>query len=173
MANTLILISSVTVGAGGSASIDFTSIPSTYTDLKLVYSLRNNRTDGNSGYGYITLNSSTASFTVRGFYDTGNGGIATDITTSNYFAYGINTDLLTASIFSNGELYICNYAGSTNKPWYSDNAGESAEATNPFREIHAGVWANSAAITSISLTTQSTKVFKQYSTAYLYGIKNS
>jgi hypothetical protein len=33
MAITYTLISSVTVGAGGAASMSFTSIPSTYTDL--------------------------------------------------------------------------------------------------------------------------------------------
>jgi hypothetical protein len=33
MANTYTLISSVTVGSGGAANIEFTSIPQTYTDL--------------------------------------------------------------------------------------------------------------------------------------------
>jgi len=36
MANTLKKIQTVTVGSGGAASIEFTSIPQTYTDLKLV-----------------------------------------------------------------------------------------------------------------------------------------
>ena len=33
MANTYVAIATVTVGSGGAASIDFTSIPATYTDL--------------------------------------------------------------------------------------------------------------------------------------------
>ena len=40
MADTYTLISSVTVGAGGASSIDFTSIPATYTDLLVKFSLR-------------------------------------------------------------------------------------------------------------------------------------
>lgn len=173
MANTFTLLSSVTAGVGGTASMDFTSIPQTYTDLKFVFSLRNNRSDGNSGYLYVTFNSSSSSFSHRSMYDTGNGGIASATDSTNNVAYGIGTDFLTASIFSNGELYICNYTGSTNKSWYLDNAGESNQLVNPFREYHAGLWSNTAAITSVSFTTQSTKVFNQYSTVYLYGIKNT
>ena len=33
MANTFVLLASTTVGSGGASSIDFTSIPATYTDL--------------------------------------------------------------------------------------------------------------------------------------------
>ena len=40
MPDTFIKIASVTVGSGGASSIDFTSIPSTYTDLVVVHSLR-------------------------------------------------------------------------------------------------------------------------------------
>ena len=43
MANTYELISSVTVGAGGTTSVSFASIPQTYTDLKLVGSARGSR----------------------------------------------------------------------------------------------------------------------------------
>ena len=40
MAVTHNLISTITVGSGGAASIDFTSIPQTYTDLLVKISLR-------------------------------------------------------------------------------------------------------------------------------------
>ena len=36
-------IATVTVGAGGAASIDFTSIPGTYTDLLVLISARSTR----------------------------------------------------------------------------------------------------------------------------------
>jgi len=42
MPNTMTLIASSTVGAGGSTAITFSSIPSTYTDLVIKHSLRNN-----------------------------------------------------------------------------------------------------------------------------------
>ena len=40
MAKVFKALSTVTVGAGGAASIDFTSIPSTYTDLQILCSLK-------------------------------------------------------------------------------------------------------------------------------------
>ena len=40
MATTFTKIASVTVGSGGASSIDFTSIPSTYTDLCVKLSTR-------------------------------------------------------------------------------------------------------------------------------------
>ena len=46
MAGTYKLIGSVTVGAGGAANIDFTSIPSTYTDLAIKVSYRSTATPG-------------------------------------------------------------------------------------------------------------------------------
>jgi hypothetical protein len=43
MAATYKLIETVTVGSGGAANIEFTSIPQTYTDLKLVISGKNDK----------------------------------------------------------------------------------------------------------------------------------
>lgn len=173
MANTYYLIGSSTVGSGGSSSISFTSIPQTYTDLKFVLSLRNNRSDGNAGYMYVSLNGSTTSFSYVTLYDTGGGGVASYKDVDNTVSFGIDTDLMTANVFSNTEFYVPTYTGSTNKSWYCDNVSESNQSSNPWRQITAGLWSNTAAITSVTFTTQSGKVFKEFSTAYLYGIKNS
>ena len=63
--NTFTLIASSTVGAGGASSIDFTSIPSTFTDLCLEASLRSDK----PSYGFsnfnITINGSSSTFTVK------------------------------------------------------------------------------------------------------------
>ena len=58
--NTYVLLSSVTVGAGGASSINFTSIPATYTDLVLKISARTNSTGAGSTYK-ISLNGSSSS----------------------------------------------------------------------------------------------------------------
>jgi len=46
MATTYTLISSVTVGSGGAATMTFSSIPQTYTDLLVRVSARNTSTSG-------------------------------------------------------------------------------------------------------------------------------
>jgi len=51
----MVAIQTVTVGSGGAANIEFTSIPQTYTDLVVVLSLRNNRSTA-IGYPRFTVN---------------------------------------------------------------------------------------------------------------------
>ena len=167
MANTYTLISSVTVGAGGASSIDFTSIPATYTDLVLKVSARNSSTGANNLL--FTFNSSTSSFTMRQLYGTGAAaGSAT--TPARYAGQYTGTDM-TASTFSSVDVYIPNYAGSNNKSYSIDDTTEN-NATTSYAALSAGLWSNTAALTSITFALTGGSL-AQYSTAYLYGIKNS
>lgn len=159
------LISTVTVGAGGAASIDFTSIPGTFTDLMLTYSLRTTQATVSTSVT-LTLNSSASNFTMRGLY--GNGSTATAFTGTTYAgeACGANA---TASTFSNNSLYISNYSGNLNKPYCIDSVSESNTATSTITMIDSGLWSITSAITALSIVASS-GTFVQYSTASLYGI---
>ena len=165
MANTYVKIATVTVGAGGSAAMDFTSIPSTYTDLVIKACARTNKASVFDDIA-ISFNSSTTSFTGRELY--GDGSAAASITTSRAasIATGANA---TASTFGNSEIYIPNYAGSANKSFSVDGVQET-NATTAYAIMIAGLWSNTAAITSIGLTPLVGTLFSQYSTATLYGI---
>lgn len=166
MANTFELISSVTVGAGGAASIDFTSIPSTYTDLVLELSTRDSVAAIASACS-IAFNGSTSSFT--GLYLQGSGaGVATGSLAR--FIGNNDSASATASTFANISVYIPNYAGATNKSFSVDAVTEN-NATTSYTNLNAGLWSNTAAINQITLTPAS-GTFVQYSTAYLYGVKN-
>jgi len=167
MATTYEAIATVTVGSGGAANIEFTNIPATYTDLKLVYSGRDNRNDTQNGVN-ISLNGSTSNFTGRQLQ--GNGSAAASFNIARFVSYnnGANS---TANTFANAEIYFPNYASSNYKSFSSD-AVEENNATTAFTFLSAGLWSNTAAITSITLTPDSAN-FVQYSTATLYGIKNS
>ena len=171
MANTFTLIASSTVGVLGAASIDFTSIPSTYTDLCLKVSARGTAT-ANTVNCYATFNSSASGYTDRLLY--GNGSVAgslSNISTTSLFIGDIPAANYTANTFSGKDTYIPNYAGSTYKSVSLDNVTEN-NATASYAELDAGLWSNTAAITSISLSVSSGN-FAQYSTAYLYGVKNA
>jgi len=171
MATTYTLISSVTVGSGGAASIDFTSIPSTYTDLLVSMSLRSAGTGVSTRYASVTFNSNTSSYTYRRLY--GNGSNAGSDNGSLRIIGTINGSTTTANTFSNLQLYIPNYAGSNNKS-YSCESAEENNATGAELDMIAGLWSNTAAITSIKLESdQGSFNFAQYSTAYLYGISNA
>ena len=161
-------IASTTVGAGGAASVTFSSIPSTYTDLCVKFSARDNSSYVANNIA-LSFNGSTASFSVRNLY--GNGSSALSGTASNQAGLAAAANA-TASTFSNSEFYIPNYAGSTNKSYSGDTVSEN-NATEAYDWFNAGLWSNTAAITSITITAGSSATFQNYSNFYLYGIKNS
>jgi hypothetical protein len=160
------LISTVTVGAGGAASIVFGSggtIPQTFTDLLLVLSGRTS--DGTGAYQTVTLsiNGSTANQSERYIYTTGSSTTGTTYSQVELWASGNGSS---ANIFGNMQLYIPNYFGSATKPmsWdvTADNNGSSC-----IQVVGAGLWSNTSPITSLTLNAN----FVQNSTASLYGIK--
>ena len=166
MANTYTLIASSTVGSGGASSIDFTSIPSTYTDLVLLISAR-------SGGGTVQdlkmqINASATSTTNK--YLEGNGASAASGSASANVIGAIPGTSMTANTFNNIQVYLPNYAGSTNKSFSSDYV-EETNGTTAYAGILAGLWSSTAAINQLTLTNGGN--FVQYSTAYLYGVKNS
>jgi hypothetical protein len=172
--NTFIKIASVTVGSGGSSTINFTSIPSTYTDLILTISARTSGSTANGWQsGALTFNGSTSGY--AGTLLVGRGDLsAVSITsgTSNIeFAFYSSDAGSTANTFANNDIYIPNYAGSNNKST-SSNIAEENNGNRAIVGMAAGLWSNSAAINQITLTPGGGS-FEQYSTATLYGIKNS
>lgn len=168
---TYTLISSVTVGAGGAANIEFTSIPSIYTDLLLVLSLRNSRSGQVQQEGLITFNSNGANYSERFMRGSGSAAISgVNSVTSRFELNGFPADGATASTFGSAQLYIPNYAGSNNKSVSAEFIGEN-NATEAYIYANAMLWSNSAAITSIKIEAGSTFTWVQHSTAYLYGIE--
>lgn len=173
MPDTFIKIASVTVGSGGASSIDFTSIPSTYTDLVIKISARTNRSAAADSLK-LTFNGSTSGFSARGLGGSG----STPFSFTNVGSASIEDSVFTtaanntASTFSNGEIYIPNYAGSNNKSISADSVNEN-NASEAYTLFEAGLWSNTSAITSIKLAPLNGTLINQYSTAVLYGIKNS
>ena len=169
MANTYVAIATVTVGSGGASSIDFTSIPQTYTDLKITLSTRSD-VSGQNDYPRISFNGSAANQTLRAVQ--GNGSATASYTDTLIYSVGAG-DTVTANTFGNSEFYIPSYTASVNKSVSSDGVNEN-NATGAIASLFAGLWSQTAAITSISIIPyHSGAKFKQYSTFTLYGIKNS
>jgi len=164
------LISTITVGSGGSATIDFTNIPQTYTDLLVVSSLR---TDAAVGYqtSRMKINGSTSNMTVKNMYGAGGGPGSATITTYLLVGY-ITGSSATANVFNSQNTYIPNYAGATYKSISSESTANNNSTTLYAMDISVGLWSQTAAITSLSLYPESGS-WAQYSTASLYGIKNS
>ena len=171
MANTYTLIASNTVSSGGSSYVEFTSIPSTYTDLKLVGSARTDRSDSWLDYVSLLPNGSSSNISMRRLYGTGST-VGSD-TSASYLLAEADGALATSNTFSNFEFYIPNYNSSNYKSLSIDAANENNSSTNNQMSLSAGLWSSTAAITSLRLNVVGGTQFVQYSTFYLYGISNS
>jgi hypothetical protein len=168
MANTMTLIASQTL-ASAVSSVTFSSIPSTYTDLQLVVSARGTTQYDNGGYVYYFYpNGATTNLSMK--YLNGSGSAATSGSDTSAFVYMTPSDY-TASTFSNNSIYMQNYTSSNYKYYSTDSVMEN-NATAANRSLQAGLWSQTTAISSLTLTTASAN-FAVYSSFYLYGIKNS
>jgi hypothetical protein len=164
------LVSTVTVGSGGAASISFSGIAATGKDLRILLSSRNAVNE--TGIA-LQFNSDTANnYQYRMLY--GDGSSATSQVDSD----GINrivsyTNAIlnnTANTFSSVEYYISNYAASASKIVSIDGVIETNSST-AYQSIVAGRWTGTAAITSLTLTALGTNPsFVQNTTASLYII---
>ncbi len=171
MAN-MIPISTVTVGSGGAASIAFTNIPQTYTDLCVKISARSARVANQDDYN-ISLNGSSAGLAYRQLYGgAGSGSVVTGSAGGSTGFVGIMPAANnTASTFSSQEIYFPNYSGNANKSFSVDSVAENNAVTQWQLDLISQLWSNTNPITSISFTSNNAANFAQYSTATLYGIR--
>ena len=170
MANTYTLIASNTVGSGGATSIDFTSIPSTYTDLCFVWSMRQNTTDLSQ---YIRFNNDSGSnYSYRTLYGDGSNANSTSASSQTGIAFWSTAHSgHTASTFSNTLMYVPNYTSSNQKSVSMDFVAENNGTTAPMA-LTVGLWTGTAAINRVTFVPFGAN-FVQYSSVYMYGISNS
>lgn len=173
MANTFISIATVTVGSGGAANVEFTSIPQTYTDLVVKWSARSASDTADQS---MNVNSNTSSIwtaqLVRAYDNNATGYEGYGNQTSNPRAGYNSKSSYTANTFGNGEVYMANYAGATNKSFFIDSVNENNSTAAYLMQFNVSRYASTSAITSIKFTPSSGN-YAQYSTFTLYGIKNS
>jgi hypothetical protein len=174
MAQSYQLIQAITVGSGGAASIEFTNIPATYTDLKLVLSGRTNRAAAGEEISIRVNGLTTGIYSSRLLYALSSGPVS-GLQSSATSGYGgaIPAATATASTFGSLELYIPNYTSSNNKSFSYESVLENNSTSAYELWMGAFLVATSSAITSINIFTANSGSYVQYSTAYLYGVGGS
>jgi hypothetical protein len=173
MPSTYTLISS-NVLASSAASVTFSAIPSTYTDLVLRASTRVSTGAGLFDTIAMRLNGDTAT-NYSDTYLRGDGSSASsgrDTSFTRTFVRMGEGNGTTANTFGSVEIYIPSYTASQNKPISSVSMAEN-NATDSHMAINANLWRNTAAITTILLYSENALSFASGSSFYLYGIKNS
>ena len=167
-------IATVTVGAGDSQYIDFTSIPQTYTHLQIRGIARDSRAiSGMGGEVRLWFNSDTASnYSSHIMYGNGTGGYSGNYVSNAYiYCFDSVSNSSTANAFSGGLIDILDYTN-TNKYKTTRSMGGGDINGSGVVGLYSGNWRNTAAITSIRLSnTSGTYNHKQYSSFALYGVK--
>jgi hypothetical protein len=146
-------------------NITFTSIPQNFTDLVLFISGRTDRALEGDGFS-LRFNGNQSGYSQRRLIGAGSGSPSSDTQLNSFFTTANNA---TANTFGNSSIYIPNYAGNANKSYSNDGVSENNAATS-YAGINAGVWANTDAINSITLTPEGGTVFRANTSVSLYGI---
>ena len=158
-------IATVTVGTAQS-TIEFTSIPSTYTHLQI------------RGFGRSTadtqldVNFNSDTNNVYSYHSLLGYGSGTEASGSANFSKIVMEAMTnTANVFAGYIIDILDYAN-TNKFKTTRNLAGFDTNGGGRLSINSGNWRSTNAITSITLTARST-TFAQYSQFALYGIKGA
>jgi hypothetical protein len=148
------LIESKTL-ATATKSLEFISIPQDATDLFVVISARSTRTGSDVDDGFdVTLNNTSANYSERALRGFGSGAdTLTGAASSSFTRINIPSSAATSNTFTNSSIYIPNYTGATAKSVSIDAVMEN-NATLSFMFLTAGLWNDTAAITSIKFTAQ-------------------
>jgi hypothetical protein len=158
--------------SSSTAYVEFTSIPSNYTDLIIKISARTSASvTGEGASTLLTVNGSSTYVTKRfAVY----GSTRTDLTEVENPGTSIKIGGLPgassgSNIFSNDEVYINNYSDSNNKIFNIPTTSLNNISSGWWITGTGGTWQNSAAISSIKLTPSSGS-YVAYSSFTLYGI---
>lgn len=162
---TMTLIQTNSLGADA-ASIEFTSIPQTFTDLMFLVSTRASTAGTSVEPCLITFNADTSDYTHRTL--NGTGSATASASGTSRLVFNAPRTGTTANTFGNVSVYIPNYAAAINKKYSTDSVTEQ-DATEAHQTIIAGLWSDTAAITSV-LFAPTANNFIAGSTISLYGI---
>jgi hypothetical protein len=160
-------IATVNVGSGGSSSIDFTSIPSTYKHLQVRWFAR----DAASGLAYARMrfNSDTGSnYAYHTLFGDG-ASVGTD-TGINQTSGVAGLEGGSANVFAANILDIFDYANTNKFKTTRVINGVDVNGAGGYVEFTSSLWRSTSAISSINISTQASS-FPQYSQFALYGIK--
>ncbi|CAB4173875.1 hypothetical protein UFOVP974_14 [uncultured Caudovirales phage] len=170
MANTYTLINSNTVGVGGAASVTFSSIPQTYTDLMVKVSVRSTAATAGTKL-IIAINGVNTGYQGKNIIGDGSNVTSTANATTGFQA-GTVISSYTASTFSNAEIYIPNYTTTSVDKVAQVMSVTENNATAAETQLNSGSARAATAVTSIRFA-QNADNLAENSTFYLYGIKNS
>ena len=166
-------IATVTVGSGGAANVEFTSIAGTYSHLQVRVIARGTNASS-SIYQKIQFNSDTSSV-YADHYILGDGASASAGASVNAAFIGVGSTTAanaSASIFGTIIIDILDYANTNKFKTIRNLEGFDVNGSGGMVALTSGLWRSTSAVTSVKFT-PSAGNFAQYSHFALYGIKGA
>jgi hypothetical protein len=160
-------IQTTTVGAGGTSTITFSSIPSTYSHLQI--RMLSNDGSGNNN-NFMRFNSDTAS-NYSWHYMQGNGTSATSGGSASQTSMICGKTGITATGNGVAVIDILDYTDANKYKTIRSLSGTDYNNSNGILFYSSGNWRSTSAVTTVTLTNDSGTNFTQYSSFALYGIK--
>ena len=162
-------IATVNVGVGGTSSITFSSIPQGYTHLQIRAFTGTATYWSNAGYVHFNGDSTTSNYNEHVLY--GSGASAGSYYTSpnqGLFYLGKSTSGFDAAVVD-----ILDYTSISKYKVSRSLFGYDVNGATGYIGLASGLWRNTAAVSSITITAGGAGDFAQYSQFALYGIKGA
>ena len=161
------------VDSSGAASVEFSNIPQNYTHLQIRGTARSARTEPND-YIYLRFNSDSGNnYAWHDLEGDGSSAAAqATASTAQIFTLFITTANSGASMFGAGIIDILDYAN-TNKYKIVRTLSGNDRNGSGYVVFGSGLWQNTNAVSTITLTNHGATNFQQYSSFALYGIRGA
>jgi hypothetical protein len=166
-------ISTVSVGSGGAANVEFTSIPGTFTHLQVRAIHRTDRAQAQD-FIALRLNGDTGSNYAYHLLSGDGSSASTDAQInltygSDFFTTSASN---TASIFGTSVIDILDYANTNKFKTIRTLSGADRNGAGRM-QLHSSLWRSTSAITSIKFYSSNSANLVQYSSFALYGIRSA
>jgi len=164
-------IATVTVGSGGSSSISFTSIPSTFKHLQLRGIIRSTYNDV-TDMPRLTMNSDNTSANYRAHNIQANGTTVYpgDVSGDPYLRFGrVAANSNTSGIFAPVVLDLLDYQNTSKNKVIRTLNGNETNSADGWITYFSGLWMSTAAVSTLTITTSAN--LAENSQLALYGIK--
>lgn len=168
-------IATVTVGSGGSSSISFSSIPSTFKHLQ-IRGIARSANSASAEQGKLQMNGDTSASNYAFHSLKGNGssasaeGYGTGVVAGVAGVFRITANTAGSNIFGVTVVDILDYTNTNKYKTVRILTGQDQNGSGDI-QFNSGLWLNTSAVTSLTLTMQGSGDFMQYSQFALYGIK--
>lgn len=166
-------IATVSVGSGGSANVEFTNIPSTYTHLQIRFLAKTDINDTRYALWYQFNGDTATNYSFHALYGDGSGVTALGSASQGVAEASTNAgnSAGTTNIFGAGVVDILDYTNTSKNKTIRSLSGVDNNGSGRI-SFQSGLWRSTNAITSITIGDYG-QTLMQYSTFALYGIRSA